>query len=112
MSEFQQIPEWTLADRLRKARESAGLSQQEMADHLGLSRVTVGTYENGATPKLAVLRVWAMRTGVPLDWLRAVGTMFGVMIATPLYVTYSSGVEEIPAIGPPRVEPEAFRLAS
>jgi transcriptional regulator with XRE-family HTH domain len=42
-----------------------------MADYMGLSNSAIGLYETDARlPKLAVLRVWAVRTGVPLEWLR------------------------------------------
>jgi transcriptional regulator with XRE-family HTH domain len=64
-------PPWTLGDRLRKAREHAGVKQDEMALHLGLSRAALSGYERGTSPpKLAVLRVWALRCGVPLPWLQ------------------------------------------
>lgn len=62
------IPEWTIADRLRKARESAGLEQNALAADLGVSRNTVGNYEGGkVTPRRPVLVAWALRTGVPLE---------------------------------------------
>lgn len=66
------IPDWTLADRLRKAREVAGLEQAELAQRIGISRHTVGNYELGRGvrgPKLIVLRAWSQETGVPLAWL-------------------------------------------
>lgn len=41
-----------------------------MADILGVSRNTVSNYLHGRTrPPQLTLRVWAMRTGVPLAWL-------------------------------------------
>lgn len=59
------------ADRLRKALRFADVSVQEMADHLGLSRNSVGRYINGhIEPDLRTLRLWAMKTGAPLDWLQ------------------------------------------
>jgi transcriptional regulator with XRE-family HTH domain len=62
---------WTLSDRLRKGREVAELSRDDLAEYLGLSRQAISNYELGhRVPKLAILRLWAMRTGVPLDWLR------------------------------------------
>lgn len=65
------VPDWTLADRMRKARLHAGLEQTEIAADLGISRQSVGNYENGRTkPLRVVLMAWAMRTGVPLAWLR------------------------------------------
>ena len=64
------VPRWTLGDRLRKARECAGLSTAEIAEVLEVTDRTVRNYETGATPiKRPALRVWAMRTGVPYVWL-------------------------------------------
>jgi transcriptional regulator with XRE-family HTH domain len=68
-----------LGDRLRKARLSAGLDQRDIADYLGMSHAAVGFYElDRRVPKLAVLRVWALRCGVPLDWLR-----YGSVLESP-----------------------------
>ncbi len=65
------VPEWTLGDRLRKAREEAGLSVQGMADALYRSRNTVGNYEaDRSRPTAAIVKAWALRTGVPLAWLQ------------------------------------------
>lgn len=62
--------EWDLADRLRKSLRSSGIGVQQMADELGLDRNSVSRYINGHTvPARAALIVWAMRTGVPLEWL-------------------------------------------
>jgi transcriptional regulator with XRE-family HTH domain len=67
------IPIWTVGDRLRKAREDAGLSQQELlADMVGVSRNTVGNQEIGVgkrAPSRLLLRAWAHATGVPVEWL-------------------------------------------
>ena len=53
------------------ALEHAGMSVQDMADVLETHRNTVGNYLNGRTrPRKAVIMAWAMRTGVPVDWLR------------------------------------------
>ena len=66
----EEIPRWTLADRLRKAREWRGLDQKELADYLDLAQPTVSAYEKGTRrPKSAFVRVWAQRCGVPFEWL-------------------------------------------
>jgi transcriptional regulator with XRE-family HTH domain len=68
--EGARVPQFTMADRLRKAREVAGLGQDELARELGVSRNTVGNYEaERVQPRRAVLMAWAMRTQVPLAWL-------------------------------------------
>lgn len=65
------IPEWTLADRLRKARETAGMDQVQLAEAMGIARTTVGNYEHGHTsPRPYILKEWALVTGVPLWWLK------------------------------------------
>jgi DNA-binding XRE family transcriptional regulator len=65
------VPSFDLADRLRKALREADVSVQEMADYLEVSRNTVGRWINGhVDPSGAVVRLWALRTGVPHAWLR------------------------------------------
>lgn len=65
-----QVPEWTLADRLVKARHHAGLEQDELAEAIGIARSSLSAYENGRrTPRRPVLLSWALATGVPLEWL-------------------------------------------
>lgn len=61
-----------LADRMQKALDLAGVSVQEMADLLEVHRNSVGGWLNRRNkPSPATLRVWAMETGVPYEWLRA-----------------------------------------
>jgi transcriptional regulator with XRE-family HTH domain len=63
-------PVWSLADRLRKAREEAGLEQGELAQLAGLSRATISAAENGhRRPAKATIAMWALATGVSRDWL-------------------------------------------
>lgn len=65
-----QVPEWTLADRMRKSLDAAGLGVQEIADELGVTRGAVGKWINGhVEPRHPTLMAWAMRTGVSLAWL-------------------------------------------
>lgn len=64
------VPTWSLGDRLRKAREHAGLTQEDMGAELDVSRRSIGAYESGTTPlKRPQLIAWALRTGVDLAWL-------------------------------------------
>lgn len=64
------VPTWTLGELLRKARSDAGLSQDEMARELGVSRRTVTYWEtDGIVPRRAMVLAWALRTGVPVWWL-------------------------------------------
>ena len=64
------VPTWTLGDRLRKAREHAGLKQTEMAEEIGIGRSSIINYEkNAAIPPRSVLIAWALRCGVDYEWL-------------------------------------------
>jgi transcriptional regulator with XRE-family HTH domain len=68
------VPEWNLADRLRKARISAGLEQADLEEIAGISRKSISNYENGRTvPSKPVLLSWALACGVDLDWLSGSG---------------------------------------
>ena len=74
MSEAPQgaaIPQWTLGDRMRKAREHADLSQAQLAAEIGIGRTSVVNYETGRKrPSRPVLLSWALRCGVDHAWLR------------------------------------------
>lgn len=65
------IPQWTLGDRLRKAREHARLSQAQLAHEIGIGRTSLTHYETEKKliPRTALL-AWAFRTRVPPEWLR------------------------------------------
>lgn len=64
------VPEFTLGDRLRKARELTGLDQGPFGKELDVSRATISNSERGESkPTRIVMRQWALRTGVPLEWL-------------------------------------------
>ena len=64
------VPEFDRTDRMALALRHAGLTNQDMADYLGVTRETVSRWVNGrSTPNRGMLRLWAMRTGVPLEWL-------------------------------------------
>ena len=64
------VPAWDLADRMRKALRVAGIGVSEMADYLGVTRNTVGTWINGRIePSVQTVRLWALNTGVSYEWL-------------------------------------------
>lgn len=63
------IPEWTINDRLVKARECRGWSQTDLADRLGVHRRTVVRREQDTDPKLEYVYAVAAVTGVDADWL-------------------------------------------
>lgn len=63
-------PAWTLGERLRKARNHAGMEQVELADALGVARNTISNYETDRRhPSKALIRYWAEVCGVSNDWL-------------------------------------------
>lgn len=65
------VPTWEMRHRLQRAREITGLEQAEFAESLGVSRNSVSNAERGTTtPREITLRAWAMRTGVPLEWIK------------------------------------------
>ena len=61
----------TLPNRLRVARDYAGLSQTELSQRAELSRTTISAAEAGVkTPARATITVWAFACGVDVEWLR------------------------------------------
>lgn len=58
----------SLGDRLARAREAAGLGQEDLARALNVSRATISNYENDVRGKVPfdVVCDWARATGVPL----------------------------------------------
>jgi transcriptional regulator with XRE-family HTH domain len=65
------VPQFDLADRMRKALRVADIGVQEMADFLGVARNTVSTWINGKIqPSTQTIRLWAIRCNVPYEWLR------------------------------------------
>jgi transcriptional regulator with XRE-family HTH domain len=65
------VPKWDVADRMRKSLRHSQTGVQEMANYLEVDRSTVSTWINGRIePSTQSLRLWALRTGVPYEWLR------------------------------------------
>jgi transcriptional regulator with XRE-family HTH domain len=62
---------WTVGDRLRKARELAGLNHADMAEALGVSGASISRFERDSQlPRRGYLVAWSERTGMPLEWLQ------------------------------------------
>lgn len=58
--------QWTLGDLLAKALRTAGISNGEMAEHLGVSRNTIGNYIADRTPiSDGYVRLWSQATEIP-----------------------------------------------
>lgn len=70
MTETITVPEFDLADRMRKALRESQHNVIYMAEQLGVRRETVSSWLNGRTRPIGpAVRMWAMLTGVPLEWL-------------------------------------------
>ena len=64
------IPEFHLSDRLRRVRESVGMSQDELGEAAGVGRATIARIESGrGNPRRATLIAISFATGVSLNWL-------------------------------------------
>ena len=72
------IPEWRMSDRLKRAREHAGMSQVELAATVGVSRATLGNAEQGVRElRRPVVIAIAFATGVSFEWLETGKTPAG-----------------------------------
>lgn len=64
------LPQFEMRHRMSLALEYGSVSINEMAQHLGASRTTISNYLHGRTqPRRADLIAWAMKCGVPFEWL-------------------------------------------
>lgn len=64
------VPVLTFAQRLRIAREHAGLEQTELAERAKIGRATISAAERGhRVPSSATLTLWAWACGVSREWL-------------------------------------------
>jgi transcriptional regulator with XRE-family HTH domain len=66
------VPEWTLADRLAKARQTVGLSQKEFGKLTSLSTRQIQFAETGTAQRSqdVIITVYAFKTGVDYNWLK------------------------------------------
>ena len=64
------VPQWSVADRVRKARETSGLKQAELAESIGMARTSLARIEQGKVePRRTSLIAIAFATRVPLEWI-------------------------------------------
>lgn len=64
------VPEFDVADRMRKALRESGTGISEIAEYLGVSRTSVSNWISGRIePSVQTMRLWALRCGVDYGWL-------------------------------------------
>lgn len=61
----------TIAERLKSAREAAGLRQDELAKKAGVSQGTIANVENGIRKNPRELLAIARAVGVNAEWLKS-----------------------------------------
>lgn len=82
------------ADRIKDLRKAHGLTQQEMADMIGIRKTTISNYESGyATPTISTLKRFMAKFNLPASYFvpemsnevtsKRVQTMYGT--AMPYY---------------------------
>lgn len=87
-------------ERIAKARNDAGLSQQKLAERTGVTRGAVTQWESGkAHPRLATLKKIAAATGVTLAWLQT-----GQDSGDEMSVSSSNGRHNIPEASVPQID--------
>ena len=58
----------SVAENIKQARKAVGMSQDELAEHIGANRVTISKYENGLTePNIDMLRKLSVIFNVSID---------------------------------------------
>lgn len=82
-------------DRLRKARETAGIQVQAMAELLDVERGTITRYEKNRGVRRWVVEAYAKATGLDFEWLQT-----GYLGDNPDTLMDTSGY------------PQAFRVAA
>ena len=89
----QTLPQWTVSDRLVKARDFAGMTQDDVAASLGMSRRTVIRHEHSSSPPRWFVLAYAEITKVPADWLMGVD---GPDLGGSPSACYGGGVNILP----------------
>jgi transcriptional regulator with XRE-family HTH domain len=103
MNTTGRVPDWTVGDRLRKARRAASISSGSMADNLGVTRQTIAAYESDRSPiNRRTMIAWAFVCGVPLEWLS--DGLCPPGDSNPEPADYGQGGQIVPLRRTPRVE--------
>jgi transcriptional regulator with XRE-family HTH domain len=64
------IPDWRLADRIRRAVDFGDVDKQQLADECGVSIKTIYNWISGVSrPRRAALKQISEMSGVSLEWL-------------------------------------------
>lgn len=64
------VPQFQLHHRLALALEASGVEPADMAEDLGVHVNSIHNWMGGRTnPKLGMIKLWALRTGVPYTWI-------------------------------------------
>lgn len=85
--------------RLREARKKAGLTQQQLADAVGVDRKSIGNYETGATqPTSANVQRLADAVNVSLQWVTSTS---GVGASDPIRPGYATEAQRRAEAGRP-----------
>jgi transcriptional regulator with XRE-family HTH domain len=78
------------ADRLRNARETAEMSQEQMSSRIGVTMGTIASWEKGmSAPRANRLQMLASLLNVPLLWLIGGGQQ------TPKSAEKNTGAEDL-----------------
>ena len=94
------VPVLTFAQRLRIAREHAGLEQTELAERAKIGRATISAAERGhRVPSSATLTLWAWACGVSRHWIETGEAP-------------SPGGDGAPVVRPEGFEPPTFWLGA
>lgn len=65
------LPQFLLGHYMRLSMDSAGLTVEDMAERMGVSRTTVSRWlNNRSEPRRGELLAWAQLTDVPVWWLQ------------------------------------------
>ena len=65
-----QLLQWTIQDRLAKARTAVAMSQRDVANALGVSLRTVSRLEQpSSNVTRPMILAWASVTGAPAHWI-------------------------------------------